>query len=52
MFWCTLPPLALRERHPVPDFFNLDILDFVPRADMASTEHSMLSPSIGPESEC
>lgn len=33
----------LPERHPVRDFFLLDTLDVVPRADMASMEHPIFS---------
>lgn len=33
----------LAERHPVPDFFVLDVLDVVPRADRASMEHPIFS---------
>ena len=35
--------LLLSERHPVPDFFVLDVVEVVPRADMASMEHPIFS---------
>ncbi len=35
--------LLLPERHPVRDFFVLDVLDIAPRADMASMEHPIFS---------
>ena len=35
--------LLLPERHPVKDFFVLDVLDVVPRSDMASMEHPFFS---------
>jgi plasmid replication initiation protein len=41
--------LFLPERHPVRDFFVLDVLDVVPRADMASMEHPIFSLSTKPE---
>ena len=41
--------LLLRDRHPVRDFFVLDILDVVPRSDMASMEHPVFSLSTKPE---
>jgi len=41
--------LLLPERHPVRDFFVLDVLDVVPRADMASMEHPIFSLSTKPE---
>lgn len=41
--------LFLPERHPVRDFFVLDSLDVVPRADMASMEHPIFSLSTRPE---
>ena len=33
----------LPDLHPVPDFFVLDVLDVVPRTDMASMEHPIFS---------
>jgi plasmid replication initiation protein len=41
--------LLLPERHPVRDFFVLDVLDLAPRADMASMEHPIFSLSTKPE---
>ena len=41
--------LFLPDRHPVRDFFVLDILDVVPRSDMASMEHPLFSLSTRPE---
>ena len=43
-----LSPL-LPERHPVRDFFVLDTLDLVPRADMATMEHPIYSLSTLPD---
>ena len=41
--------MFLPDRHPVRDFFVLDILDVVPRSDMASMEHPIFSLSTKPE---
>ena len=41
--------LFLPDRHPVRDFFVLEILDVVPRSDMASMEHPLFSLSTKPE---
>jgi plasmid replication initiation protein len=41
--------LLFPERHPVRDFFVLDVLDIAPRADMASMEHPIFSLSTKPE---
>jgi hypothetical protein len=41
--------LLLPERHPVRDFFVLDVLDLAPRADMASMERPIFSLSTKPE---
>jgi plasmid replication initiation protein len=41
--------LFLPERHPVRDFFVLDVLDVEPRGDMASMEHPIFSLSTKPE---
>lgn len=41
--------LLLPERHPVRDFFVLDVLDLAPRVDMASMEHPIFSLSTKPE---
>ena len=41
--------LLLPERHPVRDFFVLDVLDVAPRGDMASMEHPIFSLSTKPE---
>ncbi len=41
--------MLLRDRHPVRDFFVLEILDVVPRSDMASMEHPIFSLSTKPE---
>jgi plasmid replication initiation protein len=37
------------ERHPVRDFFVLDVLDVAPRSDMASMAHPVFSLSTKPE---
>jgi plasmid replication initiation protein len=42
--------LLLPERHPVKDFFVLDAMDVLPRADMASMEHPIFSLSTKPDS--
>ena len=39
----------LPERHPVRDFFVLDVLDVAPRSDMASMSHPIFSLSTKPE---
>jgi plasmid replication initiation protein len=39
----------LPERHPVRDFFVLDVLDVAPRSDMASMAHPIFSLSTQPE---
>jgi plasmid replication initiation protein len=39
----------LPERHPVRDFFVLDVLDVAPRSDMASMAHPVFSLSTKPE---
>jgi plasmid replication initiation protein len=39
----------LPERHPVRDFFVLEVFDVTPRSDMASMEHPMFSLSSKPE---
>jgi hypothetical protein len=39
----------LPERHPVRDFFVLDVLDVTPRSDMASMAHPIFSLSTKPE---
>src|ERR1700684_1538457 len=39
----------LPERHPVRDFFVLDILDVTPRSDIASMAHPIFSLSTKPE---
>jgi plasmid replication initiation protein len=39
----------LPERHPVRDFFVLDVLDVAPRSDMASMAHPLFSLSTRPE---
>jgi plasmid replication initiation protein len=41
--------LLLPERHPVRDFFVLDVLDVAPRCDMASMAHPIFSLSPRPE---
>jgi len=41
--------LFLPDRHPVRDFFVLEILDVAPRSDMASMEHPLFSLSTKPE---
>ena len=44
-----MPTLLLPERHPVKDFFVLDVMDVVPRSDMASMEHPIFSLSTKPD---
>lgn len=39
----------LPERHPIRDFFVLDVLDVTPRSDMASMAHPIFSLSTKPE---
>ena len=39
----------LPERHPVRDFFVLDVLDVTPRSDMASMAHPIFSLSTKPD---
>ena len=39
----------LPDRHPNQDFFVCDILDAVPKDDMASMEHPVLSLSTQPD---
>lgn len=41
--------MFLPERHPVRDFFVLDVLDVAPRSDMASMAHPVFSLSTKPE---
>ena len=41
--------LFLPERHPVQDFFVLDVMDVVPRSDMASMAHPIFSLSTRPD---
>ena len=41
--------LFLPERHPVRDFFVLDVMDVVPRSDMASMAHPIFSLSTRPD---
>ena len=41
--------MLLPDRHPVRDFFVLDVLDVTPRADMASMEHPIFSLSTKPD---
>jgi plasmid replication initiation protein len=41
--------LFLPERHPVRDFFVLDVMDVVPRSDMASMAHPIFSLSTKPD---
>ena len=41
--------MFLPERHPVRDFFVLDVLDVAPRSDMASMAHPIFSLSTKPE---
>jgi len=38
-----MPSPLLPDRHPVRDFFVLDVMDVVPRSDMASMEHPIYS---------
>jgi hypothetical protein len=44
----TRPPL-LPERHPTADFFICDVLDAIPKDDMASMEHPIFSLSTRPD---
>ena len=44
-----MAPHLLPERHPVRDFFVLDVLDVTPRSDMASMAHPIFSLSTKPE---
>lgn len=44
----TRSPL-LPDRRPAPDFFSCDILDAVPKGDMASMEHPVFSLSTKPD---
>ena len=44
-----MPSPLLPERHPVRDFFVLEIFDATPRSDMASMEHPIFSLSSKPE---
>ena len=39
----------LPDRHPVRDFFVLDVMDVIPRSDMASMEHPIYSLSPRPD---
>jgi len=41
--------LFLPERHPVRDFFVLDVMDVVPRSDMASMAHPIFSLATKPD---
>ncbi len=41
--------LLLPDRHPNPDFFVCDVLDAVPKDDMASMEHPIFSLSTKPD---
>jgi plasmid replication initiation protein len=41
--------MLLPERHPVKDFFVLDVMDVVPKSDMGSMEHPIFSLSTKPE---
>jgi len=43
-----LPPL-LPDRHPTADFFICDVLDAIPKDDMASMEHPIFSLSTRPD---
>src|SRR5271166_3719701 len=47
--YLTMSQLLLPERHPVKDFFVLDAMDVLPRADMASMEHPIFSLRTGPD---
>ena len=44
-----MPGPLLPERHPVRDFFVLEIFDATPRSDMASMEHPIFSLSSKPD---
>lgn len=44
----ALPPL-LPDRHPTADFFICDVLDAIPKDDMASMEHPIFSLSTRPD---
>jgi plasmid replication initiation protein len=41
--------MLLPDRHPIRDFFVLDVMDVVPRSDMATMEHPIFSLSTKPE---
>jgi plasmid replication initiation protein len=41
--------LLLPDRHPMRDFFALDVLDVTPKSDMATMEHPVFSLSTKPE---
>ena len=41
--------MLLPDRHPVRDFFVLDVMDVVPKSDMASMEHPFFSLSTKPD---
>jgi RNase P protein component len=41
--------LLLPDRHPVRDFFVLEVLDVMPRSDMATMEHPVFSLTTKPE---
>jgi len=42
-------PALLPDRHPIADFFICDIMDAVPKDDMASMEHPLFSLSTKPD---
>ena len=44
-----MPSPLLPDRHPVRDFFVLDVMDVIPRSDMASMEHPIYSLSPRPD---
>jgi plasmid replication initiation protein len=41
--------MLLPDRHPIRDFFVLDVMDVAPRSDMATMEHPIFSLSTKPE---
>lgn len=45
----TLRPPLLPDRHPTADFFICDVLDAIPKDDMASMEHPIFSLSTRPD---
>jgi plasmid replication initiation protein len=42
-------PMLVPERHPVRDFFVLDVMDVAPRSDVGSMEHPFFTPTTQPD---